>query len=187
MITPFAQGTQPSRNTSAIVLASAIVFAGFAIAATAANAQDLRRPDDLVVRFDQSQIIKLPRLISEVIVGNPSIADVSVHSANTLVVTGKGFGLTNLIVLDGERNVITEQRIMVQRDEYRTVSVTRGISRQTLSCAPQCNPTVTVGDDLTYMAATRSAMESKAAQAEKSGTENGTSSGGGGGTNNNGQ
>jgi Flp pilus assembly secretin CpaC len=187
MITPTAHGMLPHRNISAVLLAGAVLFAGFAIAASGASAQDLKRPDDLIVRFDQSQIIKMPRLIAEVIVGNPSIADVSVHSANTLVITGKGFGLTNLIVLDGERNVITEQRIMVQRDEYKTVNLTRGINRQTFNCAPNCNPTVTVGDDLAYFAATRGAMDQKAAQAEKSGTEMGTNGGGSNSNSNNGQ
>jgi Flp pilus assembly secretin CpaC len=173
MITLFQHGSSSSGKASTALLASTLVIAGLAIAASSAQANDLKRPEDLVVRFDQSQLIKLPRQISEVIVGNPSIADISVHSGNTLIVTGKGFGLTNLIVLDSERNVITEQRVMVQRDEYKTVNLTRGISRQTFNCAPKCDPTVTVGDDTAYFSATRSAMDQKSSQAEKSGTEAG--------------
>ena len=178
MITFFPHGSASPSNAGTMVLASAVIIAGLAIAASDARANDMKRSEDLIVRFDQSQLIKLPRQISEVIVGNPSIADISVHSGNTLVVTGKGFGLTNLIVLDSERNVITEQRVMVQRDEYKTVNVTRGVSRQTLNCAPNCNPTVTVGDDASFFANTRGAMDQKAQQAEKSGTE----AGGGGAT-----
>ena len=171
MMTFSQHGSHSNRSASAVVLASAIIFAGFAIAATGARANEPIRNDDIIVRFDQSQLVKLPRTIAEVIVGNPSIADVSVHSSNTLVLTGKGFGLTNLIVLDADRNVISEQRILVQRDEYKTVNVTRGVARQTLNCAPNCNPTVTIGDEPAYFATTKAAMEAKAAQAERSGTE----------------
>jgi Flp pilus assembly secretin CpaC len=36
---------------------------------------------------------------AEVIIGNPTIADVSVQGGNLLVVTGKSFGVTNIISL----------------------------------------------------------------------------------------
>jgi hypothetical protein len=64
-----------------------------------------------------------------------------------LVITGKTFGITNVIALDANRNVIQEQRIMVIRDDLRQVSVYKGAKRETYSCAPACNPTIMVGDD----------------------------------------
>jgi hypothetical protein len=102
---------------------------------------------DLIVKYDQSQLIRLPRAITEIIIGNPSIADVTVQSSNMLVITGKTFGITNVIALDANRNVIQEQRIMVIRDDLRQVSVYKGAKRETYSCAPACNPTIMVGDD----------------------------------------
>jgi hypothetical protein len=64
-----------------------------------------------------------------------------------LVITGKTFGITNVIALDANRNVIQEQRIMVIRDDLRQVSVYKGTKRETYSCAPTCNPMLVVGDD----------------------------------------
>ena len=71
---------------------------------------------DLVVAYDQSQLLRLPRPVASVIIGNPSIADVAIQGGNLLVVTGKTFGVTNIIALDAERNIIQDQSIVVQRD-----------------------------------------------------------------------
>lgn len=105
---------------------------------------------DLIVRYDQSQLLRLPRLASEVIIGNPSIADVSLQGGNLLVVTGKTFGITNVIALDAERNVIQDQRVIVERDEHKVVNLYKGNSRYTYSCTPNCETNLTIGDDKAY-------------------------------------
>lgn len=105
------------------------------------------RAADLLVRYDQSQLIRLPRAASEVIIGNPSIADVAIQGGNLLVVTGKTFGVTNIIALDAQRNIIQDQRVIVQRDEQRMLVVYRGPSRESYTCTPYCSPTVTIGDE----------------------------------------
>lgn len=108
------------------------------------------RASDLVVAYDQSQLLRLPRPVASVIIGNPSIADVAIQGGNLLVVTGKTFGVTNIIALDAERNIIQDQRIVVQRDEVRIVNLTKGGLRQSYSCTPNCSPTLTIGDDSAY-------------------------------------
>jgi hypothetical protein len=108
------------------------------------------RAADLVVAYDQSQLLRLPRPAASVIIGNPSIADVAIQGGNLLVVTGKTFGVTNIIALDAERNIIQDQRVVVQRDEVRIVNLTKGGLRQSYSCTPNCSPTLTIGDDTTY-------------------------------------
>ncbi len=106
--------------------------------------------NDLVVRYDQSQLLRLPRPVADIIVGNPSIADVTVQSGNLLVVTGKTFGVTNIIALDAERNVIQDQRVVVQQDDQRVVNLTKGGGRQSYTCTPNCSPTMTIGDNSEY-------------------------------------
>ena len=105
---------------------------------------------DLIVRYDQSQLLRLPRPATEIIIGNPSIADVSLQGGNLLVVTGKTFGITNVIALDGERNVIQDQRVVVERDERRVVNLHKGGTRFTYSCTPSCETNLTIGDDSNY-------------------------------------
>jgi hypothetical protein len=106
--------------------------------------------DDLIVRYDQSQLLRLPRPASEVIIGNPSIADIALQGGNLLVVTGKTFGTTNVIALDADRNVIQDQRILVERDDRRSVNLMKGGTRFTYSCTPNCEPTLTIGDDKAF-------------------------------------
>jgi Flp pilus assembly secretin CpaC len=106
--------------------------------------------EDLVVRYDQSQLLRLPRTVSEIIVGNPSIADVTIQSGNMLVITGKTFGITNIIALDADKNVIQDQRVVVERDERGIVNVSRAGMRKSFSCSPNCAPTITIGDEQTF-------------------------------------
>lgn len=147
-----------ARGLSSIGMALLAATAGLA-ALTAAPTRGSAQ--DLIARFDQSQIIRLPRPVAEIIIGNPMIADVAIQSGNLLVVTGKSFGLTNIIALDAERNIILDQRVMVQRDNARLLYLTRAGKRQTYNCSPQCNPTITVGDDAAFFESTARSAQQK--------------------------
>ncbi len=142
-------------NVGLALFAAAAGLAALASSSVRANA------NELIVKFDQSQIIKLPRPVAEIIIGNPMIADVAIQSSNMLVVTGKSFGLTNLIALDADRNIIVDQRVMVQRDNARLLFLTKAGKRETYNCSPQCNPTITVGDDAAYFTETARLSERK--------------------------
>lgn len=124
-----------------------LAFRGGLAACTYLLSFGLAHANDLIVRYDQSQLLRLPRAVSQVIIGNASIADASVQASNLVVVTGKTFGVTNIIALDREGNVIQDQRVIVQRDDARMVNLHKGSQRQTFTCAPECTPTVTIGDD----------------------------------------
>lgn len=133
-------------SVNSLLRSRAFAFAiGFILSCLAvipfANAQDL------VVKYDQSQILRLPRPVAEIIIGNSSIIDVSVQSANLLVITGKTFGITNVIALDAERNIIQDQRVMVARDDARAINLVKAGKRQSYNCSPQCNPSLVIGDE----------------------------------------
>lgn len=140
-------------NTCLIALSHASV--ALATSATLMAALTMASPPsqagDLLIKYDQSQILRLPRPVSEVIIGNPSIADITVQSKTMLVVTGKSFGITNIIALDADKNIIQDSRIVVQRDQASIINVHRGIKRSSYNCSPHCNPTITVGDDAAYL------------------------------------
>jgi hypothetical protein len=161
MTPAFAARIDLRRALTITVLAGAIVLAGMA----RPTAQGI---DDIIVTYDQSQLLSLSRPAAEIIIGNPVIADVSVQSGNLLVITGKSFGITNMIALDAKRQVIFERRILVKRDDVRVVNLQRGDKgRQTFNCTPQCNPTVTVGDDKEYFESIMKAAEKKSSMSEK--------------------
>ncbi len=102
--------------------------------------------NDVSVLIDQASLVRLERPAAEIVVGNPSIADVSVQSGKVLIITGKSFGETNLIVIDADGKMITNRRLIVQEPRTGFVSVYRGSARQTLHCAPYCEPELMIGD-----------------------------------------
>ena len=92
--------------------------------------------------IDQTEIIHLPYPAGSLIIGNPSVANIAIHDDRTLLLTGKAFGATNLIVLDGIGRRIYETQIRV--DENRAgdkMTIARGMATQTYSCASLCRPT----------------------------------------------
>jgi len=90
------------------------------------------------VVMNQAKIVKLSRPADTIIVGNPAIADASVQDSTTIVLTSKGFGVTNLVVLDGDGNPVVDEQVTVGRQEAASVRVYRRASVQTLSCTPYC-------------------------------------------------
>ena len=101
----------------------------------------------IAVILDQAKIARLPEATATLIVGNPMIADVTMlKNNNTMIITGKGFGQTNLIAIDGAGSLIEEEQIQVL--PAKTVLVLQsGSSRISYACNPACMPTVQLGDD----------------------------------------
>ena len=55
-----------------------------------------------------------------------------------IVLTGKGFGVTNLVVLDREGSPIIDEQLTVVRQSATTVRIYRRAQVQTMSCTPYC-------------------------------------------------
>lgn len=152
----------PKQSISTAVAYRRIAVSAGALLVIAAAGLEAKAAD-LIVRYDQSQLIRLPRAPAEVIVGNPSIADVTIQGGNLLVVTGKSFGLTNIIALDAERNVIQDQRVLVERDDQRSLVLYKGSLRESYSCTPECSPTITIGDETKFFETISKHAQSKSA------------------------
>mgnify|MGYP003519370795 CR=1 FL=1 len=90
------------------------------------------------VVMNQAKIVKLSRDADTIVVGNPLIADAAVKDSRTVVITGKGFGVTNFVVLDSTGNPIVDEQVIVSRSVAETVRVYRRSKVQTLSCTPYC-------------------------------------------------
>ena len=110
------------------------------VAATSATAQESR----LELFVNHAKIIKLAEPASTVIIGNNAIADATVKDALTLVLTGRQFGSTNLVILDEGGEPIVDERLVVRKDEGDTLRVFTpniedgGIDVNEVACAPLC-------------------------------------------------
>jgi hypothetical protein len=101
----------------------------------------------IAVTLDQAKIAQLPDSTTTLIVGNPMIADVTMlKNNNTMIITGKGYGETNIIAVGADGSLIEERQIQVL--PAKTVLVLQnGSSRISYACNPTCMPTVQLGDD----------------------------------------
>jgi len=90
------------------------------------------------ILMNQAKILKLSRPADTIIIGNPEIADASVQDSSTIVLTGRGFGVTNLVVIDTDGQPLLDEQVIVSRGTANSVRVYRRSDVQTLSCTPYC-------------------------------------------------
>lgn len=101
---------------------------GVGIAAVCAlAAMPVVASDTIDVILDQAQIVQLPDRVGTIVVGNPLIAKVTVQSGGLMVVTGKGYGRTNVIALDHRGAVLLDKATQVQ-GPHNVVVVYRGVA-----------------------------------------------------------
>jgi hypothetical protein len=67
-----------------------------------------------------------------------------------MVITGKGYGATNIIALDRAGSVLMERMVEVGSPRDHVVVVYRGVERETYSCALHCERRITLGDTQAY-------------------------------------
>jgi hypothetical protein len=155
------------RRKRRLRLLSATLLAAVVLGAAAAQA------DTVTVSIDDARVMRLPERVATVVIGNPLIADASLQRGGVLVVTGKGYGATNLLALDRDGRVVLNKTVRVQGPSQRDlVVVYRGVDRQSYSCAPECEPRVTLGDGSKYFAATlgQTTARNGSAQSSKGGS-----------------
>lgn len=119
---------------AAVVAAAAVLCAPSIVMAQSAS---------LNVEIDQARRVQLRGPAGSVIVGNPAIADVTVVDSNTLYITGKGYGVTEIVAVDAiGRTVFQSQVVVTAGDGGGRVRVWRGGTATEMACASSCSPSV---------------------------------------------
>ena len=172
--------TNPSRiaarGLAAILLS---LWAAFGCGAARAQAAETQ-PTLVTVTVDNAKVIRLPDRTQTVIVGNPIIADVALQKNGILILTGKSFGSTNLIALDGSGSMLAESTISVQAPQAAVITVQRGLERESYSCTPNCQPSIQLGDASKYYGEVSGQAESRRTMATGAAGGAGGASGAGG-------
>jgi Pilus formation protein N terminal region len=130
---------RPGQIAAAVALAMSLTSAGAA--------------EVINVIMDQAKIAPVPDRTVTLVVGNPLIADVSVQAGGTMVVTGKGYGVTNVIALDRAGKVLSDKLVRVKGPSENVV-VYRGMTRESYTCEPNCERRITLGDSPEYFETT---------------------------------
>jgi Flp pilus assembly secretin CpaC len=98
--------------------------------------------DPMQVGIDQSTRVRLTAPARDVLVGNPAIVDVTMLDTHNLVVVGKAYGTTHLMVVDTAGRTIIDRRLVVSAPAQGQVSVYRGPKAETYACGTHCEPAV---------------------------------------------
>jgi Flp pilus assembly secretin CpaC len=108
--------------------------------------------DDVTVSVNanMARVLRISSPAATVIIGNPGIADVAIQDPQTLILTGKSFGRTNMIILDSRGDPIADTIVEVTQMASDTVTVFQGAQRTSVSCEPNCQPVIMMGDDPSY-------------------------------------
>jgi hypothetical protein len=85
-----------------------------------------------------AKVIRVKPGVQTVIIGDPTIVDASVLNENTIAVTAKGAGSTNLILLDAKTQQIMQATVDVRPASGRVIQVYMGDQAQGYTCAPGC-------------------------------------------------
>ncbi len=120
------------------------LFAALASAAVLLTpATGTAQTGSLNIEIDQAQRVQLRGPAGSVIVGNPAIADVTVVDSNTLYITGKGYGVTEIVAVDTiGRTVFQSQIVVTDGTGSGRVRVWRGGQATEMACAASCSPTM---------------------------------------------
>ncbi|HAJ90662.1 MAG TPA: hypothetical protein DCM27_06590, partial [Rhodospirillaceae bacterium] len=102
----------------AIVLGGVLLLAagGLSQAAVPRHGGTESSPDILKLTLGKAEVFKLPASVSDIMVANPKIADVSALQIDRLYIVGTTLGDTNIIILDNAGNVVQNLNVNVSID-----------------------------------------------------------------------
>lgn len=119
-----------------------VLFAALAVLASGGSAL----AQGLPVRIDQATRVALSAPARDVVIGNPSVADVTIIDGRNLLVMGKAYGVTNIVVLDARGRTILDRQIVVSASDEGRVSFFRGPDVYNYACSPRCERTPMPGE-----------------------------------------
>lgn len=151
---PVCAHRRPPLLVAASVVALSLTFTGI-----------LHASESIAVVVDQAKLVKLPDRVATIVVGNPLIADVALQPGGTMIVTGKGYGSTNVMALDRSGSVLIDRIVQVEGATEKLVTVYKGVERESYSCTPVCQRRTTLGDSQAYFSTSLGQSGTLSAQA----------------------
>ncbi|WP_370338415.1 pilus assembly protein N-terminal domain-containing protein [Parvularcula marina] len=119
---------------------SASVF--FSLAALFASAE----AGEMWVTIDHARLHQTDRAIGSIIVGNPSVADVTVKSSTEIILFGITPGSTNVSLFSPEGEKIETLTVAVRNPTANRLTLQAGDMRYSFACTNVCEQVPAVGD-----------------------------------------
>ena len=133
-----------------------------AVLALSASLLPAKAAEVVEVVLDQVKIIQLPENAVTLVIGNPLVVDVTMlRGNNKVILTGKGFGQTQIVALNVAGDAIGETLIKVSADDTKNLVVQRGLERESYHCNQRCQLTYALGDSSRHMGETAGQIQSR--------------------------
>jgi hypothetical protein len=95
----------------------------------------------MTVELNESRRIPLTGTAATVVVGDPSVADVSMVDSHSVILLGRGFGATQLVVTDRDGRTLLAGTVSVVSPDRGRVTLTRGVESTEYGCfGDRCHP-----------------------------------------------
>jgi len=105
---------------------------------------------DFTVGIDQAKMLRIEGAAAIVAVGNPSIADAIIQRSDMLLLVGRSYGATNVLVFDHDGNETASLIVNVVDAAPRLVTLNRGTLQSSYNCAPDCQAVMRIGDSADF-------------------------------------
>jgi hypothetical protein len=113
------------------------------------------------VNLNESRRVMLHGTAANVFVADPAVADVAMIDSHSVIVLGKGYGVTQVLVTDHSGHTLLDSVVAVIGSEAGRVTVYRGQAAQDYHCSSRCEtmtspapPAPSIGNNATPAAST---------------------------------
>jgi hypothetical protein len=86
--------------------------------------------DGLNLNWREARVVKLAKPATSVVIGDPTVADVTLETPDTVIIFGKTPGETNLLVLSGSQELLLDWSVIVSPITAGHVSVLNAASAE---------------------------------------------------------
>ena len=90
------------------------------------------------VDLNESRRVMLHGTAANVFVGDPAVADVAMIDTHSVIVLGKGYGVTQILVTDHAGHTLLDSVVAVVGSDAGRVTVFRGQAAQDYHCSSRC-------------------------------------------------
>jgi Flp pilus assembly secretin CpaC len=143
-------------------------FAFTVLLAASVLAGGVAQAETITLEADKTVMLNLADRPGTVVVGNPSIADVSIN-ASTVFLHGRSYGNTNIIVLDLKGGQLANFDVSIKQAQTDAVSLitvrptvnASSTLKVSYNCAPTCEQTLQIGDSADQVKNVSDAIKAK--------------------------
>lgn len=137
-------------RVSSFIFACAVLFVGSLASFHPAHAQRPAKESIFSLPLGESRFISLPEQTQNIFVSDPSVATFLLYDNNTILVTGQSQGRAKVVLMNKDAQEVQSYLVEVGDTRPQMVTVYKKNLRETIACAPNCDPVINAADSTEY-------------------------------------